>query len=982
MNPPLLAFAATDGSSFRAQTRCGLTGSTVSFNYQLSGLASFSVEQSTGNIIGSPIFGATNESGSYTCTAPTFTLSWLVSIRVDPMPQINLNAAELGKPFSFTPTGFPAGTSPFVFAIRGGSLAPGLSLDASTGTVSGTPSAAGSFRWQLRRTEANAVFRTFEYLLRVNDPAKLTVTSSTLDVEAQERQSEPIVVSFLVQAAQPKYFQAKLDFLSIIGPFSASDIRISPESARTPAAVTVSINGTRLSAGTYSFRVDLFPELAFGRFATAADASVTVRLKVVDKAPKLEVSPPVISQSYGYDDAREFRLPITVKNSGGGTIPVSGSIEFYLGSGWARLVPPPAALGPGETRQFVVVFTPKGLEPGTYSADAKITGTGQPMIPVRLVVNITPPARELILDGLTDVGTTRKTAVSRAVKVTIKNGLPDDRWILSNTSPPDGPQWYTITPASGKSGDSFQVIFDPTTLPPSKNFDADAVEVRVGEARRGKILSMRIAPYRPPVPWPDLVTLGSRIRTSPRENGDRTLELFPASVENSSYLTAIISMPNSNTGEPFFKISPDRGPVSGISDPANVVPTKVQVQQLETPISLPGYYSGAVIFAFKNAEDEQSREFFVPIRVVQLMGSAFNTTPPPDLPNPYAGMGLFSTAEEDESKEKCKAEQVILFSNLPPSFSLMVGTPVRIRATAVSGCGEPLTTGTVIARFTNGDPDLALSHEEGGVWIGTWIPRNQRDSTAVTLIAESDGRTATDIVAGGLETSEGLPTLEADGLRHGADFESVGEVAPGLRLTLRGSQFLQGDPVQSPEQETATQLGGVSVFAGASRLPLLRVTPTQIDAVIPADVLADQSLDLVIRSADGQISATEKLQVVPARPGIFRKEGSQTQGMIFGSAGANRILAEGDQAAERGSSIVILASGLGALNADGKLTTPVRVLFGESLVESLPESVSVVAPGVYEIVVQVPADSPIGSAVPVLLDSSSMRSRAATMAIR
>jgi uncharacterized protein (TIGR03437 family) len=978
--PPTLSFAGNVGASFRAPTRCGVTGSTTQFTYSVSISGGFSVEQSTGNVIGEPFADGT-QSGSFTCTAPTFVFQWFLSIRVDPMPEFGLNPSEVGRDFNFTPTGFPAGTPPFSFRIVGGTLAPGLSLNSSTGAVTGKLTASGSFQWDLRRVEGNGAFRTFRYRLRVNEGGKLSVSQSTVDVTVQQGSTDPVVASFLVEG-QRIFFETKLGTLTDFN-LDREKIRISPTTATTPSAVTVRIDASSLSVGQYSILVELYQSNGF-QAAAKPDVTVTVRLNVIDKSPKLEVSPPVISYSFPYGIKKDYRFNITVKNSGGGKFVTQGRVDIYLGGGWVSLVGSGTELGPGESRQYTAIFTPGSLEPGTYSADAFISAPQQPTIPVRLVANIPKPIPQIVLEGVPEVITMRKSSPSRSVKVTLKNATPDDRWTLSRTEPKDGPVWYRISPASGKSGDSFQVIFQPSALPPTKNFEADAVEVRVGDAaRRGKAIAMQIVPYSPPIPFPDYIALGSRIRNVVREGGNRSFDIWPQSNENSTYITTIASSPNSNTGEPFFDVSPANGTVAGITNPDEVPKTvQILVRQLDRTISLPGFYAGVVVFGFRNAEDPQSKEFFAPVKVVQQMGSIFNPNPPPDLPDPNAGNGLFTPAPEDDDKEKCNPDQMVVISNLPPTLNVSTGSAVRIHATVMTGCGVPVTTGTVMARFSNGDPDLTLVHDNEGVWRGTWIPRNQIDTAAISIIAENDGKKGSEDAAAVMAPSPGLPIVESGGIRHGASQETTGEVAPGMRITLRGSEFLAGDPVEAAAGESPTELGGVSVFLGATRLPLARVSSTRIEAIIPAEALPESDFELAIRSAEGRLSAGETVQAVAARPGVFLKEGSASQGEIFTLSGSDRVRAEGDAAAAKGSSVIITASGLGLLNAEGKLAVPVRVLFGDLLAEATPDAVSLVKPGVYEIAVKVPAEAPTGAEVPVVLDSAGMRSRPVIMSIR
>ena len=126
---------------------------------------------------------------------------------------------------------------------------------------------------------------------------------------------------------------------------------------------------------------------------------------------------------------------------------------------------------------------------------------------------------------------------------------------------------------------------------------------------------------------------------------------------------------------------------------------------------------------------------------------------------------------------------------------------------------------------------------------------------------------------------------------------NAAQIAPGTLITINGTNL---SDTTASEPGTGTfapnELAGVQVFIDGSPVPLLYVSPTQINAQMPFYAGNSASVSVYVRTqhADGTITASiaVPVQIVAENPGIFANGNSQPRrGLVYhASAYANGVV--------------------------------------------------------------------------------------------
>jgi uncharacterized protein (TIGR03437 family) len=210
-----------------------------------------------------------------------------------------------------------------------------------------------------------------------------------------------------------------------------------------------------------------------------------------------------------------------------------------------------------------------------------------------------------------------------------------------------------------------------------------------------------------------------------------------------------------------------------------------------------------------------------------------------------------------------------------------------------------------------------------------------------------------------------------------ADFSS--NLAPGGLISIFGSDL---SPVNLATQEIPlpTALGDSCLTVNGLPVPMLFVSPGQINAEMPFETVGD--VTLVLRTPGG-VSDNFNLVVLPGAPGVFQSgvAGPETNIPTIMRSDDNQLVTASNPV-HKGDTLIIYLTGLGQTNpamGDGQpgpssplavaLNPPTVTLGGVGLSVAFA-GISPGEVGVYQINVTVPGGVPQGLQVPLVISQS------------
>lgn len=204
--------------------------------------------------------------------------------------------------------------------------------------------------------------------------------------------------------------------------------------------------------------------------------------------------------------------------------------------------------------------------------------------------------------------------------------------------------------------------------------------------------------------------------------------------------------------------------------------------------------------------------------------------------------------------------------------------------------------------------------------------------------------------------------------------DQTGAVAPGGLVSIQGTN-LSPVNVASSEKPLPTALGESCLTINGLPLPVLFVSPTQINAQLPFQATGDVAM--ILRTPGG-VSDTYNLTIQPQAPSVFRTALPELEGEVPHVVRAvNNLPVTDSNPIRRNDTLTIYLTGLGQTNPpvdngspapSSPIATPLvapEVRLGNV---ALPVASAGLAPGeigIYQVRVTVPRNAPIGLSIPL-----------------
>lgn len=792
-----------------------------------------------------------------------------------------LNTGTVNSTYS-QPVVVTGGSSPYTFSIADPIHAPPGMVISSSGVLGGVPKQTGTFTFSIQVVDKFQYSATSQYQVTIAQAGPLLqVPTRSLTFSALLGGDTPPSQSLTLSApsGSPVNYAVTVDN-GTVGSAKPGWITVSPTSGSVPAALMIGASQAGLQTGKYSATI----RITVPNNASQQEIDVVVTLTVSVGAVQLTALPG--SLRFAARAAAPLALDqlIAISNTGGGG-PVSFTAALTGGSAWITNVTPLAGrVGANSIAAMRIFINSQGLKTGFYHDTLRITTASASLdVPITLFVSDGGPVLVLSASGLRfavrqgagslqtqsvnvlNLGDAGTVSAWQAQLVTgsdwLSIGTPN------GTSTPLRPGSFTLTPTAGAAnltaGGHYALIrvSDPAAI------DSPQYLIVVADVETADTLAL-------PDPSP-----GGMFLTSSTPAQNITLNTSSTSAVPFQVTTYTLD------GNAWLSATPASGTAS------TAAPGTISVSTSSGVVS-PGVYFGFVNISM-NGE----------VRTVTVTFLA-TAAPAPVAPLPAISHAAGCTP----------SRLLITETGLVDNFAVPAGWPATLIVQLNDDCGSPVSNGSVVATFSNGDPPISLRGDTAtNLYSATWQPGTVSTEMTITVRAAIPSLSATQQYNGAVShNSYPAPTLVPDGALH--IFFSV-PMAQALGAGLAPGNVAQvyGTAMATGKSQTVVPLppefNGTFMLIGSTEAPLFYVSDSLIDALVPFELTPNRQYSLIV-SANGALTLPETIDVTPLQPGVAQF----TDGTVIAQTFPSGDLISASNPAKPGQNLTIYLAGMGATN--------------------------------------------------------------------
>ena len=661
------------------------------------------------------------------------------------------------------------------------------------------------------------------------------------------------------------------------------------------------LSGTPTTPGQYSFALTLTLTVSAMGYSQSVSIPIPSSITVsAGSGPQISVQPGLLSFPFTTGAAASSQA-VSVLNQGSQPAAISAAASTRSGGNW--LSASAGGLAPPFGQAAIpVTADPTGLPEGTYTGFVTVmAGAGQFNISVVMTITGTQQIISLSQTGVTFRAISGGGAPPPQSYGVLNGGAGSLTWKATGSTL-SGTNWLSWTPLNGSSSaassPSVSVHVNPSGLQPADYYGKVLISAD-GVANSPQAVSVVLtvlpatASLNPAVQPTGLIFVGTAGAADPAKQQIQITNLTskPLTYANSVFL---------DQGGKWLAAPP-----GGTLTPGQ--PASISIQPAIAGLAA-GVYTADLPIHFVEPNTFQH----IPIVLVVIPRPS--SSPKPDSPRD-------ATA--------CTPTKLLpVFTQLGQNFTATAAWPTALEVTVIDDCGNPMTSGSAVATFSNGDPAVALTSLRDGRWTGTWQPRNALTS-AVTITTGAQlalpPLKGTASIGGNLQPNLTTPLIKSGGVVSAASLAPQQPVAPGSYVSIMGTNFAPG-LTTAGSLPLPAQLNGMQVLLAGRQLALRSTSDGQINAIIPYDVPPNATHQMIVQRGTAQ-SVAEPVTVAAAQPAIFTLDGSgQGPGMVIDTqADGTQFMVTGDNPATAGDTLLIYCSGLGPVDppvAAGDVVAP------------------------------------------------------------